>query len=224
MMNILRLTGSFTGALGVTLMLCFMAPLMGKQSEEPRSELIQPVHISHLCYRVEKPKQRKIIPKKIISVSRPHQKIIHRKEIMEPMDIRLNPLKLEAAPLMAATLPTPLPVAQKSVTTMTSAINPAATGIYEVASIDIPPRLKRYSPPLYPPRARGQNVEGKVVVRCVVSSGGRIQDAKILQAEPAGYFEKAALKSVIKWTFVPAKFKGEKVAVYVDIPLSFSLD
>ncbi len=224
MMYILRLSGSLLGALGVTLMFCFMAPLMSKKSEEPLSELIRSVQISSISSPVEKPKQRKIIPKKILQVHRPHQTKAPIKEIMEPVDIRLNPLKIETAPLMAATLPAHLPAALEPVKTKALETNPTAAGIYQVASIDIPPRIKRYSPPLYPLRAKGQRVEGKVVVRCVVSAGGRVQDVKVIQAEPAGYFEKAALKSVAKWTFVPAKFKGKKVAVYVDIPLSFSLD
>ena len=143
---------------------------------------------------------------------------------MEPVDVQLNPLKIESAPLKAATLPAYLPDALEPAKTKALETNPAAAGIYQVASIDIPPRIKRYYPPLYPPRAKGQGVEGKVVVRCVVSASGRVRDVKIIQAEPAGYFEKTALKSVAKWTFVPAKFKGKKVAVYVDIPLSFSLD
>lgn len=224
MMRILHLTGSFLGALGVTLIFCFMAPLMSKTSGDPRPELISPVQISPLLSPVEKSKQRKIIPKKIFQAARPHQKRTPVKEIMEPVDIRLNPLKIEATPVMDATLPTPLPAAPEPVKANVPETKPAASSIYHVASIDIPPRIKRYSPPLYPPRAKGQGIEGKVVVRCVVSSGGRIRDAKIIQAEPAGYFERAALKSVVKWTFVPAKLKGEKVAVYVDIPLLFSLD
>jgi len=224
MMRILHLTASLLGALGVTLAFCFMAPLMSKTSGEARPELIRPVQISPLLSPVEQPKQRKIIPKKIFQVSRPHQKRTPVREIMEPVDIQLNPLEIEVAPLMAATLPTPLPAALEPVKTNAPEVNPSSTGIYEVASIDIPPRIKRYSPPLYPARAKGQRIEGKVVVRCVVSAGGKIQDAKVIQAEPAGYFERAALKSVVKWTFVPAKFKGKKVAVYVDIPLSFSLD
>jgi protein TonB len=219
-----RLTGSLLGALSVTLMFCFMAPLINKKSGEPQLELLQPVQISPLLSPVEKPKQRKIIPKKIFRVSLSHQKKKPIKEILEPVDILLNPLKIEAGSMMAATLPTPLPAALEPGKINTSQINPTTADIYQVVSIDIPPRLKRYSPPLYPPRAKGKGVEGKVVVRCVVSARGSIQDVKILQAEPAGYFERAALNSVKKWTFVPAKFKGEKVAVYVDIPLLFSLD
>ncbi len=93
-----------------------------------------------------------------------------------------------------------------------------------MATVDVQPRLRQYRPPLYPPRARGQGVEGKVVVRCVVTAGGRVKEEKIIQANPAGYFEQAALKAVKKWTFVPATLNGEKVPVYVDIPLSFTLD
>lgn len=99
-----------------------------------------------------------------------------------------------------------------------------ASGIFDLGDVDSPPRLQKYAPPLYPAAAKGKRIEGRVIIRCTVTAKGRVKDAEIISAEPPGYFEKTALKAVMVWTFIPAKYRGEKVPVYVDIPLTFSLD
>ncbi len=224
MMPGMRLTGSLIGAMGVTLIFCMMAPLMSRTSVPQVLETVAPVRIFPLPEPVKVLENQIIIPKKTIPLSGSPRKEKLRKKAVRPENIQLRPLEMETVPLMAATLPTPLPAAPEPVLTKTMATDPGGADVFQVASVDVQPRLKRYRPPLYPPRARGQGVEGKVVVRCVVSAGGKVKDAKIIKVEPVGYFERAALKAVKKWTFVPAKLNGEKVPVYVDIPLSFTLD
>lgn len=144
-----------------------------------------------------------------------------QKQLVEPrkFDLAMAPLQMEMPKVQAATMViAPLkPQRQQQ-----SGLGP--TGIYDVGAVDTPPRLQRYSPPLYPARAKGKKIEGKVVVRCVVTAGGRVKETKIVSAEPEGYFERAALDAVAKWTFVAARHEGNKVSVYVDIPLSFTLD
>ncbi len=224
-----RVTGSVLGAFFITGLLCSLASVMGEKPKYRLPELISPVFLAPAPAREKNLVVKKLRPKKVQKFPE-SQKTTLKKEKIAPLRIMMAPLKMAAAPTMAVTMPVaptmadarsviPGPVGTKTVKT-----DLAAPGILGAASVDTPPRLKHYSPPLYPPRARGQNIEGKVVVRCVVSTGGKVMDARIIRAEPSGYFEKAALKSVKKWTFFPAELKGEKTAVYLDIPLSFSLD
>lgn len=224
MMSVMRLTGSVITAMGVTLVFCMMAPLMSRTSGPQVQEILDPVRIFPLPEPMKILEKQIIIPKKIVPISGSPRKEKVKKKAVRPENIQLMPLEMESVPLMAATLPTPLPAAPDPVLTTTMTTDPGGADVFQVASVDVQPRLKRYRPPLYPPRARGQGVEGKLVVRCVVSAGGKVKDAKIIKVEPRGYFEQAALKAVKKWTFVPAKLNGEKVPVYVDIPLSFTLD
>jgi protein TonB len=186
-------------------------------------KLIPPVQLVPLPAPLERPKQIKIIPKKILQFSKSSPKKTTTREKIQSVPIQMTPLKMEATPFMAATMPL-APAVPEPVKTNAVKATPGMAAVYDMATVDNPPRLKHYSPPLYPPRAKGQGIEGKVFVRCVVSAGGRVLNTRVIQADPVGYFETAALRSVKKWTFIPAKIQGKRVAVQVDIPLSFSLD
>ncbi len=222
-MPALRMAGSLLGTLCFTLVFCLMAPLMSGKQKAVMPELINPVQLVPLAVPLERQKQIIIFSKKILRLSKAPRKKIPEREKINPVQIQMNPLKMETTPTMAATMPLPV-AALEPIKPIAAKTAPGATGIYDMSIVDSPPRLKHYSPPMYPPRAKGQGVEGKVFVRCAVSAGGKVLNARIIQADPVGYFEKAALKSIKKWTFIPAKFQGKKVAVHVDIPLSFSLD
>ena len=219
----LRLAGSLVGTLSITLMICLVAPLMTGQRVALVTELISPVQLVPLPAPLEKQRPIKILPKKILQFSKSSPEKTATREKIESVPIQMNPLKIEATPFMAATIPLP-PAILEPVKTKAVKAAPGMAAVYDMAKVDTPPRLKHYSPPIYPPRAKGQGIEGKVFVRCVVSAGGKVLNTRVLQANPVGYFETAALKSVKKWTFIPAKIQGKQVAVNVDIPLSFSLD
>lgn len=69
------------------------------------------------------------------------------------------------------------------------------------------------SGPVYPPTAKAEGTEGVVVVRYGVSIDGRVINARVDSAEPAGVFEDAALAAVRSWRYNPAIRNGEPVAV-----------
>ena len=56
---------------------------------------------------------------------------------------------------------------------------------------------------VYPPRAKAAGVEGRVLVRYDVDAEGRVRNAVVETAEPAGVFEAAALAAVRSWRFKP---------------------
>ncbi|MCP4719091.1 MAG: energy transducer TonB [Desulfobacteraceae bacterium] len=222
MMPALRLAGSLVGTLCFTFMFCLIAPLMSGNQGASLPKLISPVQlVPRAAASQERQKQIRILPKKILRLSKSPQRKNPKREKIDPVQIQMNPLEMEETPTMAATMPLAVAAPEPVKTNVKTA--PGGT-IYDMVEVDSPPRLKHYSPPMYPPRAKGQGVEGRVFIRCAVSAGGKVLNARIIQADPVGYFEKTALKSVKKWTFIPAKFQGKKVAVHVDIPLSFSLD
>ncbi len=131
---------------------------------------------------------------------------------MAPLQVKLPDMRVSSAPLSP-------PQIQKEVRNSFG-----SSGIFEIGMVDTAPKLQRYVPPLYPPKAKGKRVEGKVVIRCVVTADGKVKDATIISANPPGFFEATALKAVAKWTFIAARYQDKNVSVYVDIPLSFSLD
>jgi len=226
-MTFFRLTGSLVCAMGITLICCFIAPLMSRESNIGIAEPHAFVQVFSLPSPVKKNEKIKARLQKVLPNSTTPRKKKLKRESVLPQKIQPNPLTMETSPLIAmglAPLPPPLPAAPRPIKAKPGKTYSRIPGPYLLASVDVQPSLKRYRPPLYPPRAKGQRIEGKVVVRCVVTAGGKVKKPKIINAKPAGYFERAALKAVKKWTFVPAKLGGKKVAVYVDIPLSFTLD
>ena len=205
------------GAICVTVASCLLASMLGGRAHD-LPEAIRPVQLSALTYNIEKVEKKPVEPPKKILLPTPQK--VPKKAIkkIEKIDIVLKPLQLNLAKMEVATLTVPAPPESHTVTAG------MGDGIYELGSVDTMPSLKHYSPPIYPAKAKGQGIEGKVVIRCLLSPGGKVLSATIIEATPAGYFEKVSLKTVKKWTFTPAKLQGENVSVYVDIPLSYTLD
>ena len=81
------------------------------------------------------------------------------------------------------------------------------------ASQNRPMQLVSGTGPVYPPMAKAERIEGAVVVRYGVAVDGRVINARIESAEPAGVFEDAALAAVRSWRYNPALKDGEPVAV-----------
>ena len=74
-------------------------------------------------------------------------------------------------------------------------------------------------PPVYP--TDGRKLEGTVVVQALVGRDGLVKDTRIVKSIPL--LNDAAIAAVKQWTFKPATAKGEPVAVWVAIPIKFSL-
>nr|WP_284710904.1 energy transducer TonB [Desulfovibrio aminophilus] len=94
---------------------------------------------------------------------------------------------------------------------------------YGPGQVDRPPRLLRRIDPRYPEAARRQGVHGKVVLKFLVGADGRVRDIEVVEAEPPGAFEQAAVEAVSRWEFSPAMLRGRPVAVWMRVPVSFRL-
>jgi TonB family protein len=87
--------------------------------------------------------------------------------------------------------------------------------VEEMPVLVIPPK------PVYPEEARSHEVEGVVNVRALVAKDGRIPDC--FAADGPDLLREAALTAVKAATFKPARQGGKPVAVWVQIPIRFSL-
>lgn len=92
------------------------------------------------------------------------------------------------------------------------------------SSIDKPPRAVAKAAPEYPSEARSRGVSGFVVLKILVGAGGNIENVKVEQSEPAGFFDQAALKSVQNWRFEPGISKGQAVAAWTMQKIKFELN
>jgi protein TonB len=79
--------------------------------------------------------------------------------------------------------------------------------------------------PDYPQRALRRNIEGWVVVQFTITPAGTVKDAKVVDAEPKGIFEDAALKAIARWRYNPKVVDGVAVErVGVQTLIRFELE
>lgn len=81
----------------------------------------------------------------------------------------------------------------------------------------------RYEPPSYPNHALENRITGQVTVQYVVDTQGVPRDVRVLSAQPANVFDRAALDAIRSWRYKPVKFRGRPVAVPVRTLIRFVL-
>ena len=67
--------------------------------------------------------------------------------------------------------------------------------------------------PEYPRRALQRGIEGYVVVEFLVTKLGTVENVVVIEANPPGYFERAAIKAASRFKYKPKVINGEPVDV-----------
>lgn len=67
--------------------------------------------------------------------------------------------------------------------------------------------------PQYPRRAAERGVEGYAIVELTVTPQGTVEDVRTIEADPKGYFERAAEQAAAKFRYKPKVVNGEPIAV-----------
>jgi periplasmic protein TonB len=138
------------------------------------------------------------------------------------------------------TEPSPLPAAAPSLATAaasssTTAEAPAtaATGPASPAPASAPARVELPSAsadylnnpkPAYPPLSRRLREEGKVVLRVLIETDGSASRAEIRSSSGYERLDQAALQTVLKWHYVPARRNGVPEAMWFNVPINFVLE
>ncbi len=94
--------------------------------------------------------------------------------------------------------------------------------VYKLEDVASRPRLLTRSEPIYTEIARRAMLGGKLIVSSVVSKAGELQVRDII--EPLGLgLDDAAIESMRRWKFAPARHNGEPVDVELNVEVNFSL-
>lgn len=67
--------------------------------------------------------------------------------------------------------------------------------------------------PQYPRRAAERGIEGYVIVEFTVTELGTVEDVQVVEADPRGYFERAAIAAAKKFKYKPKVIDGQPVPV-----------
>ncbi|HSQ69421.1 MAG TPA: energy transducer TonB, partial [Steroidobacteraceae bacterium] len=78
--------------------------------------------------------------------------------------------------------------------------------------------------PVYPPQALRGGVEGWVKLEFTVTETGAVGDVLVLDSQPAGVFERAAIDAVASWRFRPRSVNGGTVQQRSAVTIRFELE
>jgi protein TonB len=94
-------------------------------------------------------------------------------------------------------------------------------GMNDFVYYDEPPAVVTRVVPEYPEIAHDAGVEGTVQLRLLVGTDGRVKDVHVDRSVPM--LDGAAVAAARQWVFTPAISSGHPVAVWVAVPVRFSL-
>lgn len=89
--------------------------------------------------------------------------------------------------------------------------------------VDIPPKPIARGTFKYPPTAKKNGIKGYVVLSVLVERDGSVNQVQVLESNPSGIFDSAALQGIRAWQFEPAKYKGDSVRVWAKQKIRFDL-
>jgi len=101
---------------------------------------------------------------------------------------------------------------------------PPEDEIVDFYVLESPPTPLAEPQPKYPSLARKGGVEGVVIVQVIIGLDGKVERAEVIDSDPEGFFEEAALSAARQWEFTPAMQRDKAVKVRYQIPFRFKLN
>jgi len=101
---------------------------------------------------------------------------------------------------------------------------PGENQVYAEAVVEEKPALLSGPPQLYPDLLRQAGIQGRVVLRAIIDTTGRVEPTslKIVQSPSPG-FDEPTKQWALKALFRPARLHGRAVRSYVNLPFDYSL-
>jgi protein TonB len=91
------------------------------------------------------------------------------------------------------------------------------------AVIPARPRYRTNPPPVYPEMARRRQMEGTVVLKALVNTQGRVDALNVQSSSGHSVLDRAALRAVRNWIFIPGKQNNNPITMAVLVPVRFAL-
>ena len=173
-----------------------------------------PIMVSLITPIVEKPLEP---PKPL-----PVKPRVQQPKPPEPQELIVATTEIPA-PMLAPTPPPPLPAPVVAAPVVAQPIVAAPPPPAPV----IPPNFNAdyldNPPPLYPAVSRRTGEQGRVILRVLVNVRGAPDKVELKSSSGSSRLDDAAIDTVKRWRFVPARQGAEPVAAWVLIPITFSL-
>jgi protein TonB len=165
----------------------------------------------------ERPQPPEPMPQASPTASQPQSAPEVRLEISIPT--LPTSIQLSSAPTLAGLTAAEAPLVQNpAAASVPTASAPSSPSLSEEVTplVDIPPN--------YPRRAVAAGIEGQVTLAFTITADGRVENLRVVDASPAGVFEREARRAVSRWRFKPRRENGRPVAQEVTKTLQFQLE
>ena len=166
-------------------------------------EIIEPAKpLPQVQISLSRPQPKPVAPPPPLAKPKPVQKVVEEVPTPAPMPV------IDNAPAVSAPAPAapPAPVVEEKVTA------PSAGADY----------LNNPAPES-PEIAMDRGWEGKVLMKVHVQPDGRPDSVSVIKSSGQKVLDDAAVKTVNKWSFVPAKRGDTPIAGWVTVPITFNL-
>ncbi|HTM00215.1 MAG TPA: energy transducer TonB [Candidatus Omnitrophota bacterium] len=98
---------------------------------------------------------------------------------------------------------------------------PDPNQVFVITDVDVQPVAIEAPKPLYPEFARDAGITGRVVTQVLVKADGTVGRVRVISG--IKILADAAQEGLYRWRFRPAMAHGRPVAVWVEIPVNFTL-
>jgi protein TonB len=158
--------------------------------------------------------------------SRPKpQQVAQPKPVQRSLDLPPAPLVMAPAEAPAPYLAPPEPPRPAEAATVATAPSPIVVALpppvvsprFDAAYLD-------NAAPSYPALSRRMREQGRVVLRVLVTPAGSAERVELRASSGSTRLDGAALETVKRWRFVPARQGAEAVSAWVLVPISFVLE
>ncbi len=95
--------------------------------------------------------------------------------------------------------------------------------IFDEGEVDEPPVPIKRSPITYPRAAKKAGLEGLLEIAYIINRDGRVSSVEFLKV-PHKVFKKPIEESLLRWRFKPARMKGMPVSIRARQSITFNLD
>ena len=118
--------------------------------------------------------------------------------------------------------------ASSAATNTTPAATPTQTGKPQGAPAFSLPSSEAHGlnnpKPAYPRMSRRLNEQGQVVIRVFVAADGSAQQGEVKTSSGYDRLDQEALRTVLRWKFVPGQRFGAPEAMWFNVPVNFVLE
>jgi periplasmic protein TonB len=106
---------------------------------------------------------------------------------------------------------------------LANGVVPDPTSVYAEAVVEEKPELLSGPPPIYPELLKEAGIQGRVILRAIVDTTGRVDPASVsIVKSPHPGFNEPTRQWVIKALFRPARIHGQAVRVLINLPFDYS--